>query len=203
MRPILILFLVTVFRVTEAAQIEINVIDQFSRSVPDAVVQFANKSIPSDKMYDQVFSVSQKSEWFNPILKVIPRGAKLKFKNLDPIGHIVRTPEFGRYGLQGDRTQFFKHLSINSETDEIQFNRPGFVEYFCEIHSFMRGVIYVAESTVYSKTDKRGLAKFDVEPGEHLIKVWSAEILAQKEQEFLINVNEAKEIYELKIIVGF
>lgn len=90
----------------------------------------------------------QKNKRFTPHVLVISRGTTVEFPNLDPIFHNA----FSNF----DGQIFDLGLYAPGTSRGIQFNRPGIVRIFCNIHPQMSAVIVVVPSSHFTTTARDG-----------------------------------------------
>jgi len=110
--------------------------------------------------------LNQRNKTFVPRVVAIETGATMRFGNADPFFHNVysRDPQLnlGRYPKG-----FFK---------EYQFEEPGLVHLFCDIHLNMHAMIYVVETPLYASTTLEKEMRFeiaDVPAGSYRLSVWN------------------------------
>lgn len=121
--------------------------------------------VPSDRHA----RMDQRNEQFVPHVLAITAGSWVDFPNADRIYHNVfslsKTKEFnlGRYP-QG-------------HSKAVQFDQPGVVRVFCEIHSHMSAFILVFAHRFYALTDDEGRYRIEgVPPGTYTLVVWNEAI---------------------------
>ncbi len=109
--------------------------------------------------------IAQSNMTFVPHVLAIPVGTSVDFPNMDIVYHNVfslsKTKEFdlGRYA--------------KGKSKSIDFDKPGVVEVFCEIHSHMICYIIVSPNKYYAETDPDGeFILKDVPPGTYTITAW-------------------------------
>ena len=72
---------------------------------------------------------------YEPSQVEVPVGATMRWVNEDPADHTVTSEEGGgplRSRVFGERGTF-----------EYTFERPGRFRYFCEVHPFMKAIVFV------------------------------------------------------------
>lgn len=112
------------------------------------LVVFADGALRAEGAPEGDWSLAQRGQRFEPAVLGIPVGATVAFPNFDPVFHNVfsysKTKRFdlGRYGKGKSRS--------------VQFEDPGVVRIFCDIHSNMSATIVVANSHYVTTTDARG-----------------------------------------------
>jgi len=109
--------------------------------------------------------MDQKECVFAPRVVVVPAGGRIDFLNSDRLLHNLHStpsanPPFNRTQPKG-------------RTIAISFSHPEIIRVTCDLHSWMRGWVVVAEHPFYALTDPagqftlRGLA-----PGRYTVRVW-------------------------------
>jgi len=112
-----------------------------------------------------VYVMDQRDKQFTPYVLPVPPGSPVSFPNSDDIRHHV-------YSFSPAKP-FELRLYKGEPANPIVFDRPGVVVLGCNIHDGMVGYIYVAESTLFSKTDEDGSATIDIDyQGPVEIAVW-------------------------------
>jgi plastocyanin len=94
----------------------------------------------------------QKDKKFNPHMLVIGAGTSVDFPNMDPIFHNAFSNFEGQI--------FDIGLYPPGSSRAIQFDRPGIVRVFCNIHPSMSAVIVVVDSPYFTITDPDGNYSF-------------------------------------------
>jgi plastocyanin len=109
--------------------------------------------------------MGQRDERFEPALLVVTAGSTVEFPNHDPFFHNVfsysRPARFdlGRYP--------------RGESKEVQFDAPGVVRVYCEVHESMRAAIIVVENPYWAEPDDDGRFRIDgVPPGTYTLVAW-------------------------------
>ncbi len=152
-----------------AAELRISIQDaEAGGPLADAVIEVL---LPPDLQaaHTQVsdISVDQQQKEFVPNVSVISRGSRVNFPNSDDIlhhvysfspAHVFELPLYGN----GQNIDYFE-----------PFEQSGVVELGCNIHDWMLGYIYVAETSLAVKTDATGEAVIQGIPaGEFQVRVW-------------------------------
>jgi plastocyanin len=148
-----------------AAELHAIVKDQHGNAVADAVVlatpmdarNLLHAKLPLD-------AVDQVDKQFVPYVKAIYMGSKVKFPNKDNIRHQV-------YSFSPAK-RFELPLYAGTEAPPIAFEKPGVVVLGCNIHDWMIGYIYVADTPFFAKTESSGTATLTELPaGDYLKQV--------------------------------
>lgn len=109
--------------------------------------------------------IRQRDENFVPRIVAVPIGSEVGFPNDDPIYHNVfslsrpRSFNLGRYP--------------RGHTRGVQFDRPGIVKVFCDIHSHMSATVMVFNHPWFTVAAEDGRFELPaVPPGEREITAW-------------------------------
>jgi plastocyanin len=149
-----------------AAELKVTVKDHKGNGVTDAVVL----AIPADprnaqRARPQPDAVDQVDKEFVPYVKPIFVGSTVHFPNSDNIRHQV-------YSFSPVK-KFELPLYGGTDAPPVVFDKPGVVILGCNIHDWMIGYIYVAETPFFAKTGPQGTAELtDLPPGEYTVRIW-------------------------------
>jgi len=132
---------------------------------PPMAIVYLEGAAGTDRTKDAV-EIMQKGMQFKPALVPVQRGTKVVFPNADEFYHNVfsysRTKRF-------DLGRFLK----SEKPPAVQFDQPGEVKVYCEIHRHMRAAILVLETPHFTKTDAEGNFKLTNLPtGRYTLKAW-------------------------------
>jgi plastocyanin len=115
-------------------------------------------NLPSAKM-------DQKLCAFIPRVVVVPVGGSVEFLNSDRLLHNVRGG--------GKENPAFNRAQPHARTISIVFKKPEVLRVECDLHSWMRGWVVVAEHPFYAVTNEQGEFILDnVPPGKYTLQVW-------------------------------
>jgi plastocyanin len=109
--------------------------------------------------------MDQKVCSFTPRVLLVPSGGTVEFLNSDRLLHNLHSrstvnPSFNRTQPRG-------------RTIPMRFASPEFIRIDCDLHSWMRGWVVVADHPFYAITDARGQFHLgDLPPGEYTLKTW-------------------------------
>ena len=116
-----------------------------------------------DRMAQAV--VDQIDKEFVPYVKPVRVGTQVQFPNKDEIRHHV-------YSFSAPRT-FQLPLYRGTPAQPVLFDKAGVVKLGCNIHDWMIGYIYVAETPYFAKTTHDGRVDLDqLPPGRYRARVW-------------------------------
>jgi plastocyanin len=149
----------------QCAELRAVVKDHRGKLVADAVVlatpldpKTALRAKPQD-------AVDQVDKQFVPYVKPIFVGSKVRFPNSDHIRHQV-------YSFSAAK-KFELPLYGGTDAPPVVFDKPGVVVLGCNIHDWMVGYIYVADTPFFAKTEVAGTASIDnLPPGDYTVRVW-------------------------------
>lgn len=112
--------------------------------------------------------VAQRDTAFLPPLLVVPVGTTVAFPNRDPFFHNVisfspaKRFDLGRYP--------------RGESKSVDFDKPGVVRIYCEVHQFMRAAVLVVENPHHAIVGADGRFTLrGVPAGRHRLVIWDAE----------------------------
>lgn len=115
-------------------------------------------NLPSVKM-------DQKQCAFVPRVVVAPVGGTVDFLNSDRLLHNVRGT--------GKENPPFNRAQPHARTISVVFKKPELLRVECDLHSWMRGWVVVAEHPFYAVTNDQGeFILENVPPGKYTLQVW-------------------------------
>ena len=118
---------------------------------------------------NRLMLVDQIDKEFVTQTTVIRVGDSINFPNKDNIDHHV-------YSFSSPK-QFELPLYKDMPDHPILFDKPGVVKLGCNIHDWMVGYIYVADTPYSALTDNRGQARLENLPaGEYQIQLWHPQL---------------------------
>ncbi len=108
---------------------------------------------------------------FLPRVVVVPKNASVDFPNVDAIYHNV-------FSVSGSN-RFDLGLYRSGASKRKEFDEPGLVRVFCNIHPQMVGFVFVVDSDFAATTGPDGKFRFEGVPaGDWTLKVWHEEAAA-------------------------
>ena len=102
---------------------------------------------------------------FVPRVVVVPVGGTVEFLNSDRLLHNVKSG--------GKENPPFNRAQPHARSIAIAFRNPELLRVDCDLHSWMRGWVVVAEHPYYAVTSEEGEFVFEkVPPGKYTLQVW-------------------------------
>ena len=102
---------------------------------------------------------------FVPRVVVVPVGGTVEFLNSDRLLHNVRSA--------GKENPPFNRAQPHARTISVTFKKPEVLRVDCDLHSWMRGWVVVAEHPFYTVTNEQGEFTLEnVPPGKYTLQVW-------------------------------
>lgn len=98
----------------------------------------------------------QQGQSFDPAVMVVAAGAEVGFPNKDRMRHHI-------YSFS-EAKRFEVRLYSGEDVPTVVFDKPGVITLGCNIHDWMRGYIYVADSPYFAVSDATGIAVIEVLP---------------------------------------
>ncbi len=148
-----------------AGTLEVTVLNDQNEPVENAVVYLLAGDHAKPGAGTEVIKVDQVEKKFVPHVSAMQAGSSVSFPNFDNIRHHV-------YSFSPAR-KFEIPLYEGIPADPIQFPEPGIVALGCNIHDWMSGYIFVAETPWFAITGKDGAARIEGVPaGPHQAEVW-------------------------------
>ena len=136
------------------------------RGIRNAVVWLENPPPgPTAEVPPPATAVDQRECMFTPRVVVVAAGGRIDFLNSDRLLHNLHStpsanPPFNRTQPKG-------------RTIAITFPHPEIVRVSCDLHSWMRGWVVVADHPFYAVTDADGqFALKGLPPGRYTVRVW-------------------------------
>jgi plastocyanin len=138
--------------------------------------------LSSDPLLDQLSAApamqtcAQKNKEFIPNFLVVSKGTLVEFPNWDHISHNVFSRSAAAPAFDLDR---YPYGQSKSRT----FDKVGVVQLFCNIHPWMRAIIFVTPNRFFARVGADGTFKIDQIPAGHYeISIWQERCAVQKRQ---------------------
>jgi plastocyanin len=131
--------------------------------------------------------ITNKKCAFHPHVQVGMVGQTLEVRNDDPMLH-------NTHMYLTSKTFFNAAMPMQGMKMEKKFTKPGLLSIECDVHSWMRGTMYVFDHPYFAVTDDKGLFTItDIPPGDYEIEVWH-EALGTRNSKVTIAAKGTKEI---------
>lgn len=118
-------------------------------------------SIPAPKLQGIMDQINRE---FVPHTLVVQQGTHVSFPNSDNVQHHV-------YSFSPAKT-FELQLYSELEIEPLLFENPGVVELGCNVHDWMLGYIYVADTQYFAQSDRMGKATITAPEGDYSLSLW-------------------------------
>ena len=158
-----------------AGELHAFVKDQNGQPIEDAVVLATpldgqNAPLPKQPRNE----MDQIDKEYVPHVKVVTAGSKIYFPNKDNIRHHV-------YSFSPAKV-FELPLYSGTSAPPVMFDKTGQVTLGCNIHDWMLGYIYVADTPFFGKSAKDGkILIADIPAGEYSVRVWHPDMKGTEE----------------------
>ena len=130
--------------------------------------------------------MDQKACMFVPRVVLVPTGGTVEFLNSDRLLHNVRS--------DAKENRPFNRAQPHARTIAMTFKSPEILRVDCDLHSWMRGWVVVAEHPFYVVTNDAGEFAFEnIPPGKYTLEVWQ-EALGQVKQAVTVTASGAQDV---------
>jgi plastocyanin len=150
-----------------------------NNGIRNAVVSLQN--VPARAKRDWNFpapKMDQKQCSFIPRVVIVAAGGTVEFLNSDRLLHNVRSA--------GKENPPFNRAQPHARSISFTFKQPEVLRVDCDLHSWMRGWVVVAEHPFYAVTNEQGEFTLEnVPPGKYTLQVWQ-ESLGNVTQEVVV-----------------
>jgi plastocyanin len=140
------------------------------RGIRNAVVWLENPPpVPTAEAPPAVTTMDQKECMFTPRVIVVAAGGRIDFLNSDRLLHNLHSTP--------NANPTFNRTQPKGRTIPITFPHPEIVRVSCDLHSWMRGWVIVADHPFYAVTDAEGrFALKGLPPGRYTMRVWQEKL---------------------------
>jgi plastocyanin len=134
--------------------------------------------------------MDQKGCVFVPRVVVVPVGGTVDFLNSDRLLHNLHS--------KSKDNATFNRTQPHGRTIPVTFNKPEIVTITCDLHSWMRSWVVVAEHPFYAVTDPTGAFRIqNVPPGKYRLRMWQ-ETLGSASREVVVGAEGATITLDVK-----
>ena len=160
-----------------AGTVQFTVLNADGRSAPDTVVLVQPTAAWTPQPLPPTAVIEQKDIRFVPFVTVVPVGGSVRFVNLDPFDHHVRSQPGGPMGSLAPAKDFEFRLTPqrkgNNTSPDLRLDVAGSVVLGCHIHNSMRGHLLVTNTPWFAVTDDQGHVRIDGVPdGQVEVHLW-------------------------------
>jgi len=150
-----------------------------NNGIRNAVVSLQNISLGGKREGNYpAAKMDQKQCSFIPHVVIVPVGGTVEFLNSDRLLHNVRSI--------AKENPPFNRAQPHARSISFTFKRPELLRVDCDLHSWMRGWVVVAEHPFYALTNEQGeFALENVPQGKYTLQVWH-ETLGNVTQEVVV-----------------
>jgi plastocyanin len=150
-----------------------------TNGIQNAVVSLQNP--PAGAKRETLVSavkMDQKQCSFVPRIVIVPTGGSVEFLNSDRLLHNVKSA--------GKENPPFNRAQPHARSISFTFKKPEILRVDCDLHSWMRGWVVIAEHPFYAVTNEQGeFVLENVPPGKYNLQVWH-ETLGTVNQELIV-----------------
>lgn len=134
--------------------------------------------------------MDQKGCLFVPRVAVVPVGGTVDFLNSDRLLHNLHS--------KSKENATFNRTQPHGRTVPVTFNKPEIVTITCDLHSWMRSWVVVAEHPFYAVTDQAGAFRIhNVPPGKYRLRMWQ-EALGSASRDVVVGAQGATVTLDVK-----
>jgi plastocyanin len=134
--------------------------------------------------------MDQKGCVFVPRVVLVPAGGTVEFLNSDRLLHNLHSAS--RDNPTFNRTQ------PRGRVIPVAFSKPEFIQVNCDLHSWMRGWVVVADHPFYALSNDAGeFVLSNVPPGKYVLQIWQ-EVLGTTSRDVTVGSDDARVTVELK-----
>jgi len=134
--------------------------------------------------------MDQKGCTFVPRVVLVPAGGTVEFLNSDRLLHNLHSAS--RENPTFNRTQ------PRGRVIPVTFSKPEFVQMNCDLHSWMRAWVVVADHPYYALSNDAGeFVLSNVPPGKYVLQIWQ-ETLGITSRDVTVGADDARVTVELK-----
>ena len=150
-----------------------------NNGIRNAVVSLQNVSPGAKRDWNfPPAKMDQKQCSFTPRVVIVPAGGTVEFLNSDRLLHNVRSA--------GKENPPFNRAQPHARSISFTFKQPELLRIDCDLHSWMRGWVVVAEHPFYAVTNEQGEFTLENVPrGKYTLQVWQ-ESLGNVTQEVVV-----------------
>lgn len=147
-----------------AATLEVQITTQSQDPLSQTVIYLETDEPVPAFSGDTPAIMDQIDRQFSPHVLAVQKGSSVVFPNSDSIKHHV----YSFSPAKVFELQLYKGLKADPEL----FDKAGVVELGCNVHDWMLGYVFVADTPYFSVTDETGKVSIDAPDGNYRLKYW-------------------------------
>ena len=133
--------------------------------------------------------MDQQSCVFVPRVVLVPAGGTVEFLNSDRLLHNLHSAS--------KENPTFNRTQSRGRVIPVTFSKPEIVQVNCDLHSWMRSWVVVADHPYYALSNEAGeFVLADVPPGKYVLQTWH-EVLGMTSQDVTVTSEDARPTVEL------
>ncbi|MFT2092403.1 methylamine utilization protein [Paraglaciecola sp. 2405UD69-4] len=172
--------------------VSVSVVSNENIAIPNVVVTLKPKITKQYNDPSDLAIMDQVDTQFLPHILIVQKNSKVVFPNSDSIKHHV-------YSFSSAKT-FELQLYKDLQAEPLLFSNPGVVELGCNIHDWMLGYIFVADTPYFAKTNSQGKVSLDVPDGEYSVQVWSPRFQEESDVLSIDMTTQVQDSIEVKLV---
>ena len=134
--------------------------------------------------------MDQKGCVFVPRVVLVPAGGTVEFLNSDRLLHNLHSASH--------TNPTFNRTQPRGRVIPVTFSKPEIVQVNCDLHSWMRSWVVVADHPFYALSNEAGeFVLSNVPPGKYVLQIWQ-ETLGTSSREVSVGAEDARVTVELK-----
>ncbi|PYN03663.1 MAG: hypothetical protein DME02_23085, partial [Candidatus Rokuibacteriota bacterium] len=134
--------------------------------------------------------MDQKGCVFVPRVVIVPAGGTVEFLNSDRLLHNLHSAS--------NENATFNRTQPRGRVIPVTFSKPEIVQMNCDLHSWMRAWVVVADHPFYALSNDAGeFVLPNVPSGKYVLQIWQ-ETLGTTSREVTVGADDARVTVELK-----
>jgi plastocyanin len=160
-----------------------------NKGIRNAVVWLTSPPPGAKPVAQASVAIDQKQCNFSPRVVVVPVGGTVEFLNSDRLLHNIHS--------QSQANQSFNRTQPRGRAIPITFTKPEIIKIDCDLHSWMRAWVVVAEHSFYAITGANGeFALGSVPAGTYNLSIWQ-ETLGTVTKDVRVGEGDATVVVEM------
>lgn len=148
-----------------AAALEVRVLTDDGKPLPDAVVFLESREARAALKPGAQVDIAQVARQFDPAVTVVPVGTAVNFPNRDTVRHHV-------YSFSPAK-KFEIKLYVGTPATPVVFDQPGIAVLGCNIHDNMAAWVVIVPTPWFGKAGAEGVVRWpNVPAGSYRLRTW-------------------------------